>query len=1133
MKKVSMNKRTITIIALFGIVFLLMMPAAVNAAQESYSNPYKENGSKKGLMIHNGMLSDVEELGINEAFISIPLGQLLSNEPTDYSYEYNGRIYYFRDVVGDYDVVIKKLSDAGINISVSFINPYEEGYEYLIYPEAQKNDNTYYYAFNTVTSEGKDAIEAACHYIAGRYNGGQRGLISNYIVGNEVNDNEAYNYTGEMEIEQYVSVYYQTFKTMYNALREENPDANVYVPLEQRWTTKNTDKDYAGKDFLEIFDSLSKQDGNLYWNLAYHPYSCPIINRNVLMDNWLLVDADGVVVESGAVTDSPYTKIITMKNIEALTDYMRTDNMLNKDGNVRSIILSEQGYTSYIPDGDVDEKLQAASIAYAYYKAEMNPYIDSFILNGQLDSTKENSYMKFGLWNGVWDAENGEFEATTRKYAYRMYKYIDTSESLKVTEFALKTLGISSWDAVIDDFDADKFSRMKTIDNGQMYSVESMDSAVGATILSKGVTDGTMSAAGEPEEEHSFWKPGYNIHALSFHNHNKDDVEGTARFFPLGTIVADGNCQTLSYQTVYHTFDTPIDLNDEPYIGFTVNFMPHYSAGDKDKLVLRVRIYSGSSIYDANCEVDVNKDSNVFVNLSDWEYRNSVDKIAVWVKENNSDKSFDGVYTICNFTKAAGLNGAKKQACVVNTTWYDRAEDVPDSVFNPTLYGIRDYSAVYDMDYYYDNNSDVRDSVGYNPLLLLEHFVQKGIPQGRQGNEEFNVEIYKNNYPDISKVFVDDLKMYYEHYISLGKDEGRNASEIIVPEDDEDEDLKDDEKEDEEEPEEEEFEEPEPTVPYIMDGVDYAFVFNPEYYIKYNPDVVSALGSDTDVLLKHFVDYGMSEGRQAAKRFSVTVYKACNKDIVEEFGDDTGAYYMHYINYGRAEGRRASGSIPNDGQGENQENTSDDNQGGSQDSIPAGNYVVDGLDYSAVFNADYYYKKNRDVADVFGKDADALFGHFVNHGMSEGRQACSEFNFKVYKTSNTDVAGALGDDTVAYYIHYIKYGKAEGRKASGSTQSGSQSGYVIDGADYSLVFDADYYYEHNTDVARLFGKNEDLLFKHFVNYGMSEGRRASEAFNVTIYKACNADIANVYGDNTAAYYTHYVKYGKAEGRRCR
>ena len=1117
-------KRIIACAAAFAMIFSLIEPSAVSAAQCSYGNPYTNTASKKGIMIHNGMLSDVEDLGVSEASFSVPLSHFISNSQTAYSYQYKGKTYYFQSIVSDYDVVVKKLSDAGVNISVAFINPYADGYEYLIYPGVGRHDGTYYYGINTATEEGKNAVEAACHFFAERYNGGKYGIVSNYIVGNEVNDNGAYNYVGDMGLDEYVSVYYQTFKTMYDALKAENSNANIYVPLEQRWTTENTSTDYAGKDFLERFDTLSKNDGNIDWNLAFHAYSYPLINTNVLMDNAPQVDGEGKAVQPGAVTDSVYTKIITMKNIDVLTDYMSGSNMLKKDGNVRSIILSEQGYTSSTPQGGVDEKLQAASIAYAYYKAEMNPYIDAFILNGQLDSTKENDYMKFGIWNGVWDGNAGEFYPTSHKYAYDMYKYIDTDKSLEVTEFALKALGLTSWSAAIKNFDAGKFN--KTVTNGSIYSIESTSNVRGASVISKGIINGSTSAA-EPTENESFWKLGYNMHGISIYSHDKDNVSGTGRYYPLGTLVADGNCLYSSYQTVYHDFDTPLDLSDAPYLGFTAQMIPHYSGNDSDKMVLRVRVYSGTNIYDANCLITANESNTVYVDLSDWAYKNSIDRVSVWVKENSTQESFDGVFTIYNLTKAAGLIDAKTMPMAVNTTQNDSSVNVPDSVFNPTLYGTRDYSAVYDPNYYYNKYADVRGSVGDSPALLLTHFVTQGMSQGRQGIADFDVNIYKNNYSDLSNAFGNNLPMYYEHYIILGKDEGRTGAEVIEKEDTDD-----------------DFVETDPDEPYIYNGVDYTAVFNEEYYKRYNTDVVEALGSDRETLLSHFVNYGMSEGRQASKKFDVKVYRAYNKDVVEAFGYDNVACCMHYINYGKAEGRKASGKLPEGYTEDNQNNNQNNNQGGNQNnqggngsSIPAGSYVVNGVDYSSVFNADFYYNNNSDVAAVFGQDANALFAHFMNYGLSEGRQASSEFSITVYKASNSDLVSAFGDNNIAYLNHYINYGKAEGRRATGEVQNPSQNpnqgGTAEGGVDYSAVFDAQFYYEHNSDVAAAFGNDANLLYSHFVNYGMGEGRAASSEFNVKVYKECNADIAAAYGDDLAAYYTHYVKYGKAEGRRCK
>ncbi|MBQ0041801.1 MAG: SGNH/GDSL hydrolase family protein [Lachnospiraceae bacterium] len=84
--------------------------------------------------------------------------------------------------------------------------------------------------------------------------------------------------------------------------------------------------------------------------------------------------------------------------------------------------------------------------------------------------------------------------------------------------------------------------------------------------------------------------------------------------------------------------------------------------------------------------------------------------------------------------------------------------------------------------------------------------------------------------------------------------------------------------------------------------------------------------------------------------------------------------------------------------------------------------------------------------------------------------------------------------------------------------------------DYSCVFNANYYYSANPDVALIIGSSYELLQAHFINYGMAEGRQGCESFNVYGYMAANPDLVLLYGNNLKAYYMHYVVFGKDEGR---
>lgn len=193
-------------------------------------------------------------------------------------------------------------------------------------------------------------------------------------------------------------------------------------------------------------------------------------------------------------------------------------------------------------------------------------------------------------------------------------------------------------------------------------------------------------------------------------------------------------------------------------------------------------------------------------------------------------------------------------------------------------------------------------------------------------------------------------------------------------------------------------------------------------------------------------------------------------------------------------------------------------------------YIVDGLDYSAVFDANYYYENHPDIANAYGKNSSLLFEHFIKYGIYEGRQACTTFNPTSYKNNYPDLAEAYKDDTAIYYKHYILFGLVEGRSGLPLNSSDESINYIVNGIDYSIVFNADYYYDYNPDIANEYGKNASLLFEHFIKYGIYEGRIASSEFNIDVYKSNYPDLVAAYATDNNMYYEHFIKYGKNEGR---
>lgn len=202
----------------------------------------------------------------------------------------------------------------------------------------------------------------------------------------------------------------------------------------------------------------------------------------------------------------------------------------------------------------------------------------------------------------------------------------------------------------------------------------------------------------------------------------------------------------------------------------------------------------------------------------------------------------------------------------------------PEEEIPTTVYDGVDYAAVYDYDYYHSHYPDLQDAFGDNDVAFLEHFVLCGMAEGRQASENFNVTAYRNRYPDLRKGFGNNLKSYYMHYVNNGKNEGRIATNC------------------------------DQMIGYltVYNGVDYAAVYDYNYYINLYPDLKKAYKWNEYALLQHFVEHGMDEGRQASKNFNVYYYQRNYADLRSAFNNHLESYYLHYMYNGRSEKRVAN-----------------------------------------------------------------------------------------------------------------------------------------------------------------------------------------------------------------------------------
>ncbi|MBQ7616322.1 MAG: hypothetical protein IJU77_14865 [Butyrivibrio sp.] len=373
--------------------------------------------SIKGILPDPLRIHELEELGCEYATYNIPLSHILVTSG-GIPYTYGGVTYHFNSqIMADYDNLFRRLNNMGIDVAAIILNNASVAdFPEITHPNARSGSTAPYYMFNSAEDRGVKAMAAIASFLANRYSGSGHGNVSMWIIANEVNARREYNYMAYTDVNTYTIAFTRAFRVFYNAIMSQNSTAKVYMSLDQRWTY-NTEKtgDYDAKDVLDIFASSLSDYGNIDWGLAAHPYSFPN-------------EATAFWKSNKYVNHTVSTPCITMDNLEVLTNYMKQDSMRDTSGNVRSIILSEIGYSS-----SSGQAMQAAAFAYAYVKMEQNGYIDALMLSRQTDAADEIAAL--GLALGLQSTGGG------RKQVWDVFKYIDTDRRKEVISFAYDIVG--------------------------------------------------------------------------------------------------------------------------------------------------------------------------------------------------------------------------------------------------------------------------------------------------------------------------------------------------------------------------------------------------------------------------------------------------------------------------------------------------------------------------------------------------------------------------------------------------------------------------------------------------------------------------------------------------------------------
>ena len=197
-------------------------------------------------------------------------------------------------------------------------------------------------------------IKAFYAFLADRY------PVSDFIIGDSVNNYEENCNAGKLSSEEFEKLYAAWARTAYTVLASVNSSSTVYVPIDNVWRIDGDKGHIGAKAFLSRFSETAKAGGD-------YPYAISLDLGN---------GDDLPSLLSGE--DYDYSKI-GVTNLSELSDFLDKAEFRYKSERRRLIIGDLNLSTS------ISEKNRAAYYTFAYYSAAQNGF-DAFISSSSIYS---------------------------------------------------------------------------------------------------------------------------------------------------------------------------------------------------------------------------------------------------------------------------------------------------------------------------------------------------------------------------------------------------------------------------------------------------------------------------------------------------------------------------------------------------------------------------------------------------------------------------------------------------------------------------------------------------------------------------------------------------------------------------
>lgn len=169
------------------------------------------------------------------------------------------------------------------------------------------------------------------------------------------------------------------------------------------------------------------------------------------------------------------------------------------------------------------------------------------------------------------------------------------------------------------------------------------------------------------------------------------------------------------------------------------------------------------------------------------------------------------------------------------------------------------------------------------------------------------------------------------------------------------------------------------------------------------------------------------------------------------------------------------------------------------------------------------YQTTYDELDALAKEYGVTFESEVVDPWKKAENAVVEYKDAIKK--------AMSDTSIETNNYPGKSGSTRFTNTGESMSSVVNADTRTALSQWSPVFSASYYAEHNPDVVAAVGYDEGKLLNHFLTYGQKEGRKGNDVFDVASYALANPDLVKAFGGDLAKYYQHYIQFGKGENRK--